>query len=199
MGTLGLSPSGSNSKRPEASRRETNVVGVAIKRHARIEHKTQGRKQRRVVCKVTTLPKLGFCQRVLSDLSQAPVRELSFGHVSVEGFNVNLSESLGLTRWDPRACTESGPGECTCQGAFDRSTSWQQAARNWWAQVFRSGRRAPIATRHRRSAQVAVTGPPNSNSALPAALATHRQNPAKPLAPGAACAPGGRKRVGDTA
>ena len=106
MGTLGLSPSGSNSKRPEASRRETNVVGVAIKRHARIEHKTQGRKQRRVVCKVTTLPKLGFCQRVLSDLSQAPVRELSFGHVSVEGFNVNLSESLGLTPWDPHACAE---------------------------------------------------------------------------------------------
>ena len=80
------------------------MVGGAIKRHARIEHKTQRRKQRRVVCKVTTLPKLGFRQRALSDLLKAPVRELSFGHVSVEGFNVNLSESLGLTRWDPRAC-----------------------------------------------------------------------------------------------
>ena len=85
MGTLGLSPSGSNSKRPEASRRETNVVGVAIKRHARIEHKTQRRKQRRVVCKVTTYPKLGLCQRAVSDLLRAPVREHSFGHVSVDG------------------------------------------------------------------------------------------------------------------
>ena len=36
-------------------------------------------------------------------------------------------------------------------------------------------------------------GPPSNT------LATHRQNPAKPLAPGAAYAPGGRKRVGDTA
>ena len=91
MGTLGLSPSGSNAKRPE---------------HARIEHKTQRRKQRRVVCKVTTFPKLAFCQRALSYLLKALVRELSFGHVSVEGFNVNLSESLGLTPWDPRACVE---------------------------------------------------------------------------------------------
>ena len=82
------------------------MVGGAIKRHARIEHKTQRRKQRRVVCKVTTFPKLAFCQRALSYLLKALVRELSFGHVSVEGFNVNLSESLGLTPWDPRACVE---------------------------------------------------------------------------------------------
>ena len=47
-----------------------------------------------------------FLCRAVSDLLPAPVRELSFGHVSVEGFNVNLSESLGLTPWDPHACAE---------------------------------------------------------------------------------------------
>ena len=40
------------------------------------------------------------------DLFKALVRELSFGHVCAEGFNMNLSESPGLKPWDLCVCVE---------------------------------------------------------------------------------------------